>query len=100
MNHVVISGDVTYSIIGGNTNSAFNIDGDTGKIYTQKTLDRETTATYDLEIRAEDNGMVHDVKTSVCLYHCKMLTVKATAFVGNSELISTVTLCIRQIYLM
>ena len=47
---------VKYSIIGGNTGSAFTIDQETGSLFLQKGLDREQQDSYKLIIRAQDLG--------------------------------------------
>ncbi|XP_061103933.1 protocadherin Fat 3-like [Conger conger] len=51
-------GDVRYSIRGGSGLGRFSIDEETGVIYTTDTLDRETTASYWLTVRATDRGVV------------------------------------------
>jgi len=45
---------LTYSIIGGNTDNAFNIDSDHGTVTVLGNLDFETTENYDLIIQADD----------------------------------------------
>ncbi|MBF0451875.1 MAG: tandem-95 repeat protein, partial [Candidatus Magnetomorum sp.] len=51
---------ITYSIVGGNTNSAFVIESTTGKLYIQNTsaIDYETTPghQFELTVQAKDNG--------------------------------------------
>lgn len=47
---------ITYSIISGNTGTAFNIDAVTGRIYVENILDFETLSSYSIVIRATDNG--------------------------------------------
>ncbi|PIK59218.1 putative cadherin-23 [Apostichopus japonicus] len=53
-------GVVTYSIVDGNTDNVFWINPDNGEIYINKTLDRETIASYDLVIEANDNPVNPD----------------------------------------
>lgn len=48
--------DISYHIIGGNTNNAFAIDEVTGIITTNGNLDRELQDLYRLTLRARDNG--------------------------------------------
>lgn len=48
--------NVTYSIIGGNTNSMFSINSSTGNITLLKSPDFETLGSYTLTIRATDDG--------------------------------------------
>ncbi|KAK3800494.1 hypothetical protein RRG08_043813, partial [Elysia crispata] len=50
-------GQLTYSITGGNTGSAFSIDASTGLISTQTILDRETLDNYNLEVTVTDSGV-------------------------------------------
>ena len=45
-----------YSIIGGNTGSAFAVDPESGHLYLQKSLDREKQDSYKLILRAQDLG--------------------------------------------
>ena len=45
-----------YSIIGGNTGSAFTVDQNSGNIYLQQGLDREQQDSYKLILRAQDMG--------------------------------------------
>ena len=47
---------VHYSIIGGNTQSQFEVNEDSGEITVTKQLDHENTKTYRLVIRAQDRG--------------------------------------------
>ena len=47
---------VKYSVIGGNTGSAFSIDPESGNLYLQKALDREQQDHYNLIVRAQDLG--------------------------------------------
>ena len=47
---------IKYSIIGGNTGSAFTIDQNTGNLYLQQSLDREQQDSYKLIVRAQDLG--------------------------------------------
>ncbi|MBC6426863.1 MAG: cadherin repeat domain-containing protein [Ekhidna sp.] len=46
----------TYSITGGNTNSDFAIDSNTGQITVANTLDRSSTSSYTLTVTVTDNG--------------------------------------------
>ncbi|XP_071829643.1 cadherin-23-like isoform X1 [Apostichopus japonicus] len=48
-------GEVTYSIQSGNQENAFWINTQSGEIFLNKSLDRETTPSYDLVIQASDN---------------------------------------------
>lgn len=47
---------LTYSIVGGNTNSKFTIVPSTGQIFLSATLSYETTQVYNLQVRVTDNG--------------------------------------------
>ena len=47
---------IKYSIIGGNTGSAFTIDQNSGNLYLQQSLDREQQDSYKLIVRAQDLG--------------------------------------------
>ena len=51
------NGEVTYAISGGNVGNTFSIDRLTGQVNLTTPLDRETTASYKLEIRALDGGV-------------------------------------------
>lgn len=53
----------TYSITAGNTNNAFSIDKRTGKLRVQK-LDAESTASYNLTVQVQDNGVPRFAKTA------------------------------------
>jgi hypothetical protein len=59
--------DVTYSIVSGNTGSAFSIDPNTGVITVAGALDRETKGTYTLVIRASDGVKTTDQTITVTL---------------------------------
>lgn len=50
---------VTYSIIAGNTNQSFNIEGTTGKIRVNASLDYEKITKYNLTVKAYD-GVFYD----------------------------------------
>ncbi|XP_046545181.1 protocadherin Fat 4-like [Haliotis rubra] len=50
------NGQVTYSIIGGNTNSDFTIDVSNGEIRTAKLLDYETAVSHSLTVKAVDRA--------------------------------------------
>lgn len=50
-----LNGEVTYSIVGGDSGNKFNIDSYTGQL-SSKPLDRETRGKYFLVITAEDRG--------------------------------------------
>ncbi|WAR00850.1 DS-like protein [Mya arenaria] len=47
---------VTFSILSGNSQNAFNIDQHTGVLSVASPLDRETVSTYALEVEASDHG--------------------------------------------
>ena len=47
-------GSVRFAIVGGDLAQQFNVDTISGVISTVKALDRETTASYNLLIRATD----------------------------------------------
>ena len=49
-----VNGDIQYSVVVAN--SLFRIDSDSGDIFVQGKLDRESTDFYQLTIRVEDNG--------------------------------------------
>ena len=51
-------GEVYYSIVGGNTGNKFSVNTSSGEVRTIASLDRETTATFTLVIRASD-GAIH-----------------------------------------
>lgn len=53
------NGLVVYSIVKGDTDSVFNIDMFTGVLSINQPLDRETTASYTLNISASDCGKRH-----------------------------------------
>ncbi|XP_071083745.1 protocadherin Fat 4-like [Haliotis cracherodii] len=50
------NGQITYSIIGGNTNSDFTIDASNGEIKTAKLLDYETAVSHSLTVKAVDRA--------------------------------------------
>ena len=50
------NGMVLYSIVSGNIGSAFNINVQTGELYVESPLDRETMAKYSLNISSSDCG--------------------------------------------
>ena len=56
---------ITYQIVKGNHNDAFEIDASTGKIYQLLELDREDHAEYNLVIEASDNGIPPLKQTSL-----------------------------------
>ncbi|XP_035677124.1 protocadherin Fat 4-like [Branchiostoma floridae] len=47
-------GQITYTIQGGNSEGKFSIDDNTGEVILVDTLDRESTASYTLTVRASD----------------------------------------------
>ena len=47
---------VRYSLIGGNTGSAFTIDSESGDLFLAKPLDRERQDAFNLIVRAQDLG--------------------------------------------
>ena len=51
-----INGQVTFSIVNGNEDSAFTLDSEAGTISLSGQLDRETTASYNLTVQALDGG--------------------------------------------
>ena len=51
-----VNGQITYSIADGNIGDVFSIDELTGQMTLVKTLDRETTASYVLDVMASDAG--------------------------------------------
>ena len=51
---------ISYSITAGDTNSDFSIDASTGAITTAKTLNAVTKGTYQLTVKAEDDGGASD----------------------------------------
>ncbi len=51
------NGQVSYKIVNGNTNTAFNIDSTTGRIYVAGNLDFEDKVEYRLTVVAEDYGI-------------------------------------------
>ncbi|XP_063697547.1 cadherin-related tumor suppressor [Culicoides brevitarsis] len=55
----------SYLILDGNVNQSFTIDGQTGKIFTQYRLDRETLAQYELKVGAIDTGIPPQTGTTV-----------------------------------
>lgn len=57
------NGRVTYSIKSGKGKAKFRINADTGIIYAVKMFEPE--ATYDLTVRAEDNGIPKKVQTAI-----------------------------------
>lgn len=55
-------GDVSYSIVAGNTGNKFAIDTTLGNISTIGELDRETTAVFTLTVRASDGAVPEKVR--------------------------------------
>ena len=55
------NGRVTYSIISGNIHGAFALHKTTGFVSVNQTLDRETVASYSLNISASDNGQYQKI---------------------------------------
>ena len=55
-------GDVYYALNGGNTDNSFTIDRTTGAITTATKLDRETTAAYNLIVKAYDGAVPEKVR--------------------------------------
>ena len=49
-----INGQVTFSIVNGNEDSAFTLDSEAGTISLSGQLDRETTASYNMTVQALD----------------------------------------------
>lgn len=61
---------ITYSIVGGNPNTAFRVDSGTGQIQTNKELDYEKVKSYKLAVRATCNTapqMATDVIVTVSI---------------------------------
>ncbi|KAK3739519.1 hypothetical protein QZH41_016191, partial [Actinostola sp. cb2023] len=50
------NGRVSYAIVSGDTKSAFSINPSTGQLSVTGPIDRETTASYNLIVRASDSG--------------------------------------------
>ncbi|XP_077866259.1 LOW QUALITY PROTEIN: protocadherin Fat 4-like [Saccoglossus kowalevskii] len=50
------AGRVTYTIIDGNDSGTFRINGTTGELFIEKSLDRERQEIYYLNVSAEDDG--------------------------------------------
>ncbi|XP_060602144.1 cadherin-23-like isoform X2 [Ruditapes philippinarum] len=57
-------GDVTYSITSGNTDGLFAVNPSTGDVTLVGALDRETTQTYTLTIKATDGGTNPSARTA------------------------------------
>lgn len=55
-------GDVSYSIVAGNTGNKFHINASSGEITTIGELDRETTAVFTLTVRASDGAVPEKVR--------------------------------------
>lgn len=55
-------GDVSYALNGGNIGSSFNINRTSGAITTAGKIDRETTAVYDLIVKAFDGAVEEKVR--------------------------------------
>lgn len=55
-------GDVFYALNGGNIGSSFNINRTSGAITTAGKIDRETTAVYDLIVKAFDGAVEEKVR--------------------------------------
>ena len=53
-----VNSDLTYSIVAGNTGSAFYVDPIVGVVYIQNRLDRETIPTYTIVVTATDTAVV------------------------------------------
>ncbi|CAD5114116.1 DgyrCDS3263 [Dimorphilus gyrociliatus] len=66
-------GTLTYVITSGNTNSEFVINPSTGEIRTAKTLNRESTASYNLVIEARDDGTNPNSKTGTVTQSISLL---------------------------
>ena len=58
-------GYVYYALNGGNTDNSFTIDRTSGAITTARKLDRETTAAYDLIVKAYDGAVQEKVRFTV-----------------------------------
>ena len=52
----IFTGVITYSILSGNSEGRFQLDTNTGRLSTSKTLDRETSSSYTLVILGIDQG--------------------------------------------
>lgn len=55
-------GEVSYSIVGGNIGNMFSIDAISGNISTAAELDRETTSSFNLIIRASDGAVAEKIR--------------------------------------
>ena len=55
-------GDVFYALNGGNIGGSFNINRTSGAITTAGTIDRETTAVYNLTIKAFDGAVEEKIR--------------------------------------
>ena len=55
-------GEVSFSIAGGNIGNKFTINATSGEVKTIASLDRETTATFTLVIRASDGAVAEKVR--------------------------------------
>ncbi|KAL4226469.1 hypothetical protein ACF0H5_014452 [Mactra antiquata] len=60
-------GQLTYSILSGNTNNKFNIDPNSGKIALAGTLNADTLANYDLVIQILEDSGDNSASTTVSL---------------------------------
>lgn len=67
-----LEGQVILSIVDGNYNDTFTIDNN-GVITTTKKLDYETRSTFELKVRAQDNGS--DQKSTFAVLHVYILDV-------------------------
>lgn len=57
-------GDVSFSLVAGNTGNKFSINSTTGVITTIGELDRETTAVFTLTVRASDGAVPEKVRST------------------------------------
>ena len=56
---------ITYKIVGGNTNNAFKISPSTGQVSVAGSIDREGKSSYQLVIRAEGDNLAKEVTTTI-----------------------------------
>jgi protocadherin Fat 4 len=91
--HTVLATDpddgdaLTYSIIGGNTNTAFAINGSSGQITVNNSgaLDFETSPSYSLVVRASDGSLFDDAVVVVNLTNVNETPSGADATISLNE---------------
>lgn len=62
-----VYGVVTYAITSGNTNDVFAIRPTDGMVFVKRSLDRETTSSYSLTIKASDQDPVSPLSSTATL---------------------------------